>query len=329
MTDDDPLDLEAIAADAAALDLLAVSGDPGPDVPADLGLVLLHELRADIVAEPVELEPICVPSSSGSSVVVLATGSSNGRRTARSSAAVALVAAGVLSLGGVAAASTAAPAGSPLHGLGEAVRSVASTFADAVTPPRTAPVRPVTTPSPNGEARGATAADASRSAAAARQVSALLDAAQQLLGVGHARQAGERLDTAERRLPEVLPVHGAAALAGRLEQLRVRVDAQEAAATVPGAEPQPGKPAAPAHQPPAKPGKPAGEPAGKAAARPTPKPAASRPAQPEPAAKAKPTAKPGSGAKPGRTAPAEQGGGGKGAGPGRQPSSDASAKPRA
>jgi hypothetical protein len=323
MTDDDPLDLGEVAADADALEGLR-AGRRSTDVPGDPALAALHHLLRDVETDLPEGE-LQAPGLGSSVLPLSGDHRAPGRRTLRSGAAAALVAAGLLSLGGVAAASTMAPAGHPLHDLGQAVRSAAGAVVTAVTPPRSSP-SPETQPtsSPTGTAApspaGAAVAVTSRSAAAARQVAAHLDAAQAHLDGGRATPARQQLDAAERGLAQVLPAHGAAALGERLAALRARLTQLEA----PGGKPtdKPG-------------GKPTDKPGGKPADKPGDK-------------GGKPTAKPGGGqgpagttsgrktapAKPSRepSAPDKPAGGSEqrpGQGSAGQPSKDASAKPRA
>jgi hypothetical protein len=105
-TPEEPVDLHAVAADDAALEALrATAGD-------DAALVLLRELLLDV-----ERDLPLAPVSHGSTVLAIAGEEPQSRRLARGGTVlVATLTAGALSLGGVAAA---APADSPLHGLGE------------------------------------------------------------------------------------------------------------------------------------------------------------------------------------------------------------------
>lgn len=230
--DDDRVDLGEVAADDAALDRVRAGARLGDDE----ALLLLRGLVDDVDADV--LPP--VPVGCGSTVLRIAGESSVERRRARNGALVAAIAAGVLSLSGVAAASTVVPADSPLAGLGQIVRSAAGAVVGAVTPPDSIPARPVVTlPSPAASAAraavaarpsaapGAEVSAAARSRAAVRQVTALLDAAQQLLADDRPAVAAARLDTAERRLADVLPAE-AEPLAARLAQLRSEVEAATA-----------------------------------------------------------------------------------------------------
>lgn len=246
--DDDPVDLRAVTADEVAVEALrrprAVSPDVREGVPAsseDAALALLQDLLADVRRDVLPdhgrppLRTVAVPARP---VGLLRRGT-----------AVTAVTVGVLSLTGVAAASTFVPAGAPLHGLGDAVRSAAGAVRDAVVPEVTAGSRtplPATSPTTSPAAttattaitrttpttrtdsvpvvRSTTAVDA-RSRAAADQVGRWLDEATRHLAAGRTKQATDRLDQVERRLPEVLPADGAAALAERLKTLRAEVAA--------------------------------------------------------------------------------------------------------
>jgi hypothetical protein len=144
MTDDDPLDLAQVAADHDAVECLRTSrlaaGADGRD--DDAGLLLLRDLLRDVRGELPEPLPLPVPAGRGSTVLTLAGGSDPQRRLARHGALVAVFTAGLVSLTGVAAASTMLPPGTPLHSLGAAVRSAAGAVVGAVSPPEPAVVRP-------------------------------------------------------------------------------------------------------------------------------------------------------------------------------------------
>lgn len=263
MTDDDPLDLAQVGADDAALDAVLAGS-----VEDDLALLLLRDLLQD-VSESAAPAPV----GCGSTVLSLAGDRSPQRSTVRSGTLVAAFTAGLLSLSGVAAASTLAPAGSPLHGLGEVVRSAVGAAVGSVTPPdpvATAPAVPVESPAarPTRTApaatttapAGAAVSAAARSQAAARQVAALLDAAAGLLREGRPDAASARLDTATRRLADVLPAD-AAPLADRLAELREQVAAAAAPVDQPAPSRQAPKEPAPREQAPKEPA--AKEPAAK------------------------------------------------------------------
>jgi hypothetical protein len=261
MTDDDPLDVAHVTADHDAIEQLRARS-VRPDDPA---LELLRDLLADVESDLPGAEPV----GHGSTVLRLANESTPDPRLVRGGTVVALLAAGVVAFGGVAAASTAVAPGNPLHGLGETVRSAAGALLTAVKPP--APQRraePETgslpTPAATRAAQavsshptarpfaaatsGAEVAAAARSQAAVRQVTALLDEAEQLLGDSRVTAAEQRLEIAERRLADVSP-QDADALRDRLTELRARAEAASPAqrpAQGPGsqpdqnAEPQPG-----------------------------------------------------------------------------------------
>lgn len=274
-TGDEPLDLHAVAADEAALEGLRTgAGD-------DAALVLLRELMLDVERDL----PAPARISHGSTVLALSGEDVPERRLARSGTVVAALTAGLLSLGGVAAATTLAPVASPLHGFGQAVRAAAGAVVGAVSPPESPGRGTVPLPSPRALASGAAAgqptpgpavAALARSEAAARQVDQLLLAAAGQLGAGRTTAAVTRLDLAERKLVEVLPVHRGD-LAQRLAELR-----RQAVAASPKPRPDPGTA-------PAKPAEPAGRPAAEPAAKPDkPAPAAGKRAEPRGSARTAP-----------------------------------------
>lgn len=323
---DDPIDLSQVAADDAAIEQLRETRVAGDDPAMAMLRDLLHDVGGDL--------PQGAPLGHGSSEVIpLPNDTTPERRLVRNGTLVALVAAGALSVAGVAAASTLAPEGSPLHGLVDAVRAAAGAVIGAVTPPDTpaasstespggaAVAAPTDLPSaasfdrrttsdprttrpgaaaPSASAPGTAVSAATRSAAAARQVTALLDQAEALLDAGRTDAADARLDTAERRLAVVLPPD-AGPLRARLTSLRERL----AAAT---AEPR-AKPTPRAEDKPAPKSKTA--PQNERTDRP---PQDAEPAQQSGTKKPTP-----------RAQPSKRDDGGKG----RQPSKDASAKPRA
>ncbi len=251
--DDDPLDLTAVDADERAIEALR-SGRPPHD--PELALDLMHALLQDVERDL----PADRPVPHGTTVIAFATPRPE-RRLARNGTAVMALAAGLLSLGGVAAASTLAPAGSPLHGLGQALRSAGDAVVGVVAPPET-PGRPVATPSTTASTAaeapaktvvvapripGASVSAAARSLAAARQVDRLLDEADALLDDGRTTSAVSRLDLAERKLTEVL-APDRADLPERLAALRAQAvapDAERARETAP-ARSEPARKAEPA-----------------------------------------------------------------------------------
>ena len=256
--DDDALDLRDVTADDRAVEALRRPRAVSPDSRAggarpsdDVALALLLDLLADVSRDEVPAH--------GRPPLRTVVAPVHPVRLLRRGSALAAVTAGVLSLTGVAAASTLVPAGAPLHGLGSAVRSAAGAVRDAVAPDvvqsggtpvsgasptatptvttrTTAPaevVRPAGTPSTGRpEERpvpGSTTAVDARSRAAAAQVARWLDEAARHLADGRVRQAAARLDQAQARLAEVRPADGAAALRDRLAALRARVEAAEPA----------------------------------------------------------------------------------------------------
>lgn len=234
-SDDDPLDLTAVDADERAIEALR-AGRPPHD--PELALDLMYALRLDVERDL----PVDRPVPHGTTVIAFATPRPE-RRLARNGTAVVALTAGLLSLGGVAAASTLAPAGSPLHGLGQALRSAGEAVVGVVAPPET-PGRPVATPStttstaaqapaktvvvaPRTPPPGASVSVAARSLAAARQVDRLLAEADALLDDGRTTAAVSRLDLAERTLTEVL-APDRADLPERLAALRAQAVPTEA-----------------------------------------------------------------------------------------------------
>lgn len=279
MTDDDPLDLAQVAADDLELDAVRLQSVR----PDDTALQLLRDLLADIDRELPDARPV----GRGSTVLRLANESTRDPRVARSGAVVALITAGVVALGGVAAASTAVAPGNPLHGLGETVRSAAGAVVTAVKPPKPAqrdelPALPTPAASRAVEVRptaapGPDVAAAARSTAAVRQVTAHLDAAEELIRSGRTAAAQSRLDAAERRLAEVAAT-AAEPLRARLAELRVSATSsarsqQQAPAPKPAARPSAkakAEPRAERAQDAPEDAKPADKPADRPAARPEP-----------------------------------------------------------
>ena len=271
MTEGEPLDLSQVAADDEALEQL--SSRRAVDVPPDVALVLLRELLDDV-----DTDAAPARTSTGTTVLSIAGDDRASRGLARGAAVVGVLAAGLLSLGGVAAASTLVPVDTPLSGLGHAVRSAAGAVVDAVTPPdavrpapRPEPQRPeavpVEPPPPAVQRPAAPGPDVSaaqRSRAAAPEVTALLDGASSLLDAGRTDAAARRLGTAERRLADVLPADRGP-LQERLARLQDRLAAARSAPVAPPAT----KPR-PTTEPPAEERKkePAAEPQGKRESKP-------------------------------------------------------------
>lgn len=130
MTDDDPLDIAQVAADHDAVEGVRLRSTR----PEDSALALLRDLLLDVDGElPAwEAPPL---SGRGRSTVLHLTGEQPpDPRLVRNGAVVALITAGVLAFGGVAAASTAVAPEGPLAGIGNAVRSAAGAVASAVKP---------------------------------------------------------------------------------------------------------------------------------------------------------------------------------------------------
>ena len=143
------------------------------------------------------------------------------RRALVRGGAVAACALGLLSVGGVAAASP----GSPLYAVRTAVSSAVTSVVDVVSRP--APAAAVRRLNTATSARPAPSPDRTpaRSLEAARLVAALLDRAQAQLDAGHSTPARALLDAAERHLTDVAPEDGRAALVTRLGVLRLGLPA--------------------------------------------------------------------------------------------------------
>lgn len=224
--DDDPLDVSAVGADDQLVERLRRSLSPDAavvwdddDEDADPAFGLLRALQRDVAADLPEAEPV-VPAG----VTALPV-----RRRLGRGAAVAAVAAGVLSIGGVAAASSS---GGPLSGVRHAVSSAMTSVVAAITPD--APVgpknaarhHPVATASPS-----ATSAFAAPSVPmTARQLDALLTKAAGFLDHAQYAAAREQLDTVARKLPGVTDPAAHDALAARLAALRSRLPADGSSA---------------------------------------------------------------------------------------------------
>ena len=239
--DDDPLDFEAVNADDAIVERLrhalspdaAVVWDDNDD--EDPGYALLRLVQLDVSADlpdlaivPGEVTPL-VPR----------------RRHLSRGATIAVVAAGVLSIGGVAAAS--AP-GQPLAGVRHAVSDAVASAVDAITPD--APVGPSVaessrpaSPSPKPTPPGDAVSDAARSAAAILQLEANLDRAEALLKDGRVTAAQAQLDAAGRKLGYVTDNDARTRLLSRLALLQAQLDAAPTTAPSHGPRDDKGKPA--------------------------------------------------------------------------------------
>jgi hypothetical protein len=227
--DEQPLDLEAVTADdqlverlRAALDAPTRAGSVSPqdavvwddeddDVAEDLSYALLRALQRDVSADLDDAAPALpiVPR----------------RRTFGRTATVAAVAAGVLSLTGVAAAATSSP-GDPMYGVRSAVADAVHNALDAITPsaPVVATEAPaVATPTATVTPPGVAVSTAARSASAARQIEERIDTAERLLDRGRPTAAGEVLDQAQRRLPLVLDLGQRTGYQQQIEALRARI----------------------------------------------------------------------------------------------------------
>lgn len=225
---DDPLDVQAVHADDAAVERLRRALSPegavvwdDDDDDMDPGYALLRAVQLDVSADlPTE---IVLPKG----VTELVPR----RRHLSRTTTMAVVAAGVLSIGGVAAAS--AP-GQPLAGARQAVSAAVARAVDAITPdapvgPAVAPAThsPSAKPTPPGDA----VSDAARSAAAVRQIQDNLDRAEAFLGEGRTQPAQQQLDAAARKLHYVTDAAERGRLERRLTALQARL------ATMPTAEP--------------------------------------------------------------------------------------------
>lgn len=216
--DDEPLDVAAVNADDGAVERLrrALSPDAAvvwddDDDEVDPAVGLLRALQRDVTTDL----PVDQPGLPAE-VIPLAS-----RRRLGRGATVAVVAASVLSLGGVAAASSS---GGPLSGVRHAVSSAVTDVVNAITPD--APVGPKPAkPSPSSTPPGSEVSAAARSAAAAIQLDALLLKAARFLDRGQYAAASEQLDTVARRLPLVTNTTAHDALAARLTALQARLAA--------------------------------------------------------------------------------------------------------
>jgi hypothetical protein len=219
--DDEPLDVVAVSADDRLVEQLrqALSPDAAvvwddDDDELDPAAALLRTLQIEVGADLIDGGPILPPG-----VIELAPG----RRRLGRGATIAVVAAGVLSLGGVAAAS--AP-GQPLAGMRSAVSTAVSDVVDAITPSSPeGPAQAASThsPTPRPTPPGDAVSAAARSAAAVQQITANLDRAGVFLDAGKYTPAKEQLDAAERKLAYVLDPAAQAQLSGRLASLRVQL----------------------------------------------------------------------------------------------------------
>jgi uncharacterized membrane protein YgcG len=236
--DDEPLDMGAVGWDHELVEGLRRSLSPQDAViwdddedDLDPAVALLRALQRDVSADL----PAGTVLPAGVTPLV-------SRRRLGRGATVAAIAAGVLSIGGVAAAS--AP-GQPLSGLRSAVASAMGSVVDAVTPD--APVGPAVaeptksakptakpTTKPTATPAGAVGGAAARSAAAAKQVTAELEKAARFMDRGSYTAARNALDNAARKLPLVTDAATHDRLATQLSTLRSRLASPRPEATKPG-----------------------------------------------------------------------------------------------
>lgn len=243
--DEEPLDLAAVAADDQLVEQLRHSLSPDAaviwdddDDEVDPAFALLRSLQRDVSGD--------LPAESADTPPGIIELLPRRRRLSRS-ATIAAVAAGVLSIGGVAAAS--AP-GQPLAGMRSAVANAVSDAVDAITPD--APVGPAlvdptrtSTPSPKATPPGDAVSAAARSAAAVLQIEANLDRAVSFLDDGKYEPAQAQLDAAARKLDYVIVPADHNRLAARLAQLQARLAAMPDPRESDGRADDKGKPTTP------------------------------------------------------------------------------------
>jgi hypothetical protein len=230
--DDDPLDVAAVSSDDALVEQLrhALSPDAAvvwddEDDDVDPALALLRALQVDVSA-----------GVAAHSNTMLPTGVAEllpRRRHLGRGATIAVVAASVLSVAGVAAAS--AP-GQPLAGVRHAVSAAVSHAVDALTPDSQvgpaveATESPSAKPTPPGDAVSA----AERSASAVRQIEDNLDRAAALIDDGRYQPAKNQLNAAASKLRYVTDAGVKAGLQSRLTALQSRLAAMPTAKPTPG-----------------------------------------------------------------------------------------------
>jgi hypothetical protein len=220
--DDEPLDVRAVGEDDVLVEQLrhALSPDAAvvwdDDDELDPAFALLRALQLDVSSNLPVGETI-LPAG--------VTELLPRRRRLGRGATIAAVAAGVLSIGGVAAA--AAP-GQPLAGIRHAVTHAVSHAVDAFTPD--APVAPVVA-SPSDAGRptakptppGTATSTAARSSSAILQIEGNLDRAATLLDNGKLQAAKNQLAAAAGKLHYVTDAAAHDRLAGRLAALQARL----------------------------------------------------------------------------------------------------------
>jgi hypothetical protein len=222
--DDEPIDMAGVSADDRMVEKLrhALSPDSAviwddEDDEVDPAIALLRALQRDVSSDlPSDF---ALPPRVGGAVPR--------RRRLGRGATVAAVAAGVLSIGGVAAA--AAP-GQPLAGMRSAVSSAVSHVVHAITldapaGPAVAAPSHTSRPSTNPTAGGQAVSAAARSASAVLQIEANLARAESFLNQGKYSPANAQLAAAARKLDYVVGAADRARLATRLAALKARLAA--------------------------------------------------------------------------------------------------------
>lgn len=262
--EEEPLDLALVNADDALVETLrrSLSRSLGRSLSPDAAVVwddddedldpafsLLRVLQRDVsTGLPVAAAAVTT------AITVLPVGviplQPRRRGLRRKATVAAAIAAGVLSVGGVAAAS--AP-GQPLAGMRHSISSAVANVVQAVTPdhrvsPAVTSAHPSHPAAPSARSSTSSATPpgqqvsaAARSDVAAKQVAAELDRAGALLDAGRYQPANGALGTAARRLPLVLDATVHSQLASRLSALQARL-AGRPAATRGRATPAPGRP---------------------------------------------------------------------------------------
>ncbi|MDT7571872.1 MAG: hypothetical protein QOE05_2046 [Actinomycetota bacterium] len=237
--DDEPLDVRAVSQDDLLVEQLrhALSPDAAvvwddDDDELDPAFALLRALQLDVSTD--------LPTET-----VLPAGVTEllpRRRHLSRTATIAVVAASVLSIGGVAAAS--AP-GQPLAGVRHAVSDAVHNAVDAITPD--APVGPETDASQSPSAKptppGAAVSTAARSASAVKQIEDNLDRAAALIDKGRYQPAKNQLAAAASKLHYVTDATVKAGLQSRLAALQARLAAMPTAKPTHGPSDDKGKPA--------------------------------------------------------------------------------------
>ena len=238
--DDEPLDVTAVGEDDLLVEQLrhALSPDAAviwddDDDELDPAFALLRALQTDVSAGL----PLDAPILPAGVTPLLPR-----RRHLSRTATVAAVAAGVLSIGGVAAA--AAP-GMPLEGVRHTLTNAVATAVHAVTPD--APIGPAVessaSPTASPSSRGDAVSDAARSANAVIQIENNLDRAAKLIADGRYQPAKNQLDAAASKLHYVTDATVKADLQSRLTTLQAQLAAMPTAKPTHGPSDDKGKPA--------------------------------------------------------------------------------------